>query len=76
MRPPCFSRPPYLLEIIVAAVCLTVQMARREIKRDWSFLAVVYILLFCRIVDILNPLFPLDPDGFVYLTGIIIFICR
>ena len=51
-------------------------MARREIKRDWSLLAVVYILLFCRIVDILNPLFPLDPDGFVYLTGIIIFICR
>lgn len=71
-----FFSSPYLLEIIVAAGCLTVQMARREIKRDWSFLAVVYILLFCRIVDILNPLFPLVPDGFVYLTGIIIFICR
>ena len=51
-------------------------MARCEIKRDWSFLAVVYILLFCRIVDVLNPFFPIDPDGFVYLTGIIIFICR
>ena len=47
-----------------------------QIKRDWSFLAVVYILLFCRIVDVLNPFFPIDPDGFVYLTGIIIFICR
>ena len=71
-----FFSPPYLLGIIVAAVCLTVQMARCEIKRDWSFLAVVYILLFCRIVDVLNPFFPIDPDGFVYLTGIIIFICR
>ena len=32
-----FFSPPYLLGIIVAAVCLTVQMARREIKRTGRF---------------------------------------
>ena len=56
-----FFSSPYLLEIIVAAVCLTVQMARREIKRDWSFLAVVYILLFCRIWISSTRFFPSIP---------------
>lgn len=71
-----FFSPPYLIGILFAAVSLTMRMARRESKREWSFLAVVYILLFCRLIDVLTPIFPIDPDGFAYLIGIIIFIGR